>query len=94
MHPYTQALLSAVPIPDPLRERKRERILLQGDLPSPIDPPKGCVFNTRCWKAQDICFSQAPALDEVAPDHRAACHFPEVRQDLTGITGTTSAPSV
>lgn len=92
VHPYTQALLSAVPIPDPLRERQRERILLQGDLPSSINPPTGCVFNTRCWKAQEICFTQAPALAEVSSGHKAACHFPEVRQDLTGITdGSVSA---
>ncbi len=76
-HPYTKALLSAVPIPDPEIERKRERIILRGDLPSPVNPPAGCVFNTRCWKAQDICRTAVPALVEISPKHTLACHFPE-----------------
>lgn len=75
-HPYTKALLSAVPIPDPKLERSRERIILKGDLPSPINPPTGCVFNTRCWKAQDICRSKAPELLQVGKS-TLACHFPE-----------------
>jgi peptide/nickel transport system ATP-binding protein len=91
VHPYTQALLSAVPIPDPRLERQRERILLSGDLPSPINPPAGCVFNTRCWKAQEICFTEAPQLEEVAPGHKASCHFPEVRPDITGISSRATA---
>ncbi len=74
-HPYTTALLSAVPLPDPRGERTRERIILQGDLPSPINPPQGCVFNTRCWKAQDKCRTEAPALVQLGAS-QVACHFP------------------
>ena len=77
MHPYTKALLSAVPVPDPDRERSRERIVLQGDLPSPINPPSGCVFHTRCWKAQDKCKIEAPQPVALRPNHLVACHFPE-----------------
>jgi len=76
-HPYTKALLSAVPVPDPIKGRQRERIILQGDLPSPMNPPAGCVFNTRCWKVQDKCRTDVPALVQIAPNHRLACHFPE-----------------
>ena len=75
-HPYTKALLSAVPIPDPIKERKREQIVLSGDLPNPASPPKGCVFNTRCWKAKDICFATEPELLQVGKS-QVACHFPE-----------------
>jgi oligopeptide/dipeptide ABC transporter ATP-binding protein len=77
MHPYTTALLSAVPIPDTKRKGKRERIRLQGDVPTPINPPPACRFHTRCWKAQDICKVVEPPLVELAPGHRSACHFPE-----------------
>jgi oligopeptide/dipeptide ABC transporter ATP-binding protein len=75
-HPYTKALLSAIPIPDPVLERKREQIILKGDLPNPANPPAGCVFNTRCWKAQDKCFTSEPALMQIG-NSQVACHFPE-----------------
>jgi len=76
-HPYTKALLSAVPQPDPKVERTRERIILQGDLPSPMNPPTGCVFNTRCWKATDKCRTETPVHVEISNKRSVACHFPE-----------------
>nr|WP_244173774.1 dipeptide ABC transporter ATP-binding protein [Streptomyces recifensis] len=78
MHPYTKALMSAVPVPDPKRRgAKSERILLRGDVPSPISPPSGCRFHTRCWKATEICKTTEPQLLELRPGQRVACHHPE-----------------
>jgi len=74
-HPYTQALISAVPIPDPSIEKNKKLILIEGDLPSPVDPPSGCVFRTRCQKAQDICATEKPEFKEVSNNHEVACHF-------------------
>ena len=82
-HPYTVALLSAVPVPEPARggpagpRSRRQRILLTGDIPSPLNPPPGCRFQSRCWKARDVCRTADPPLAELAPGHSVACHFPE-----------------
>ncbi|MFI6337133.1 ABC transporter ATP-binding protein [Streptomyces sp. NPDC050535] len=82
MHPYTKALMSAVPVPDPKRRgAKSERILLKGDVPSPISPPSGCRFHTRCWKATEICRTTEPPLIELKPGQQVACHHPENASD-------------
>src|SRR6266436_2479586 len=76
LHPYTQALLSAIPVPDPEIEARRKRIILEGDVPSPVNPPSGCNFHPRCWKAQAICREVIPPLEAKQQNHFAACHFP------------------
>ncbi len=77
-HPYTQALVSAVPVPEPSSRADRSRILLTGDVPSPIDPPSACRFRTRCWKAQELCATEMPLLEHrLAGSGKTACHFPE-----------------
>ncbi len=75
LHPYTQALLSAVPIPDPVVDRKRKRILLTGDVPSPVNPPSGCHFHPRCRLVQDVCKNEEPELRDVGGEHWVACHL-------------------
>jgi oligopeptide transport system ATP-binding protein len=77
LHPYTQALLAAVPIPDPKLEKRRERIVLKGEIPSPIRPPTGCRFNTRCPLAQAVCFEEEPAVRDMGGGHYVSCHLVE-----------------
>ena len=87
-HPYTQALLSAVPVPDPTLRNKREQIVLQGDVPSPANPPSGCRFHTRCFKAQDKCKVDEPELvnrPDGAGEHPSACHFAAPREIISTI---------
>ena len=99
LHPYTHALMSAVPVPDPSAKARRERILLTGDLPSPSNPPTGCVFHTRCPKyreeltdeQQTRCRTEEPLLEEKAPGHQAACHFAAPRPGLTAVLKTATA---
>ena len=99
MHPYTQALLSAVPIESPNQRGKRSRIVLEGDVPSPANPPSGCRFRTRCWKAQEICAEEEPPLvahDPARPELLSACHFAEALRplELSEDEAPAAAPTV
>ncbi|MGR7001866.1 ABC transporter ATP-binding protein [Yinghuangia aomiensis] len=90
MHPYTVALMSAVPVPEPGGRDRAKRILLSGDVPSPVNPPPACRFHTRCWKAQEICRREEPPLRELRPGHMVACHFPEHAPDEAQVPGTAA----
>jgi oligopeptide/dipeptide ABC transporter ATP-binding protein len=92
IHPYTRALLSAIPIPDPRENRARERVVISGEPPSPVDPPSGCVFHTRCPRVQDVCRSEVPRLSEYAGGHLAACHFP-INVTAAEAAASTRAPA-
>jgi oligopeptide/dipeptide ABC transporter ATP-binding protein len=97
-HPYTRALLSAVPVPDPAAERRRRRVILVGDVPSPVNPPSGCRFHTRCWLYERLgrpenCTTDDPAMRVLAGDQRVACHYAEeaIKTDV-GIAHISDAP--
>jgi oligopeptide/dipeptide ABC transporter ATP-binding protein len=104
IHPYTAALLSAIPVPDPRENRKRARLAVTGEPPSPVDPPPGCVFHTRCPRAQERCRVEVPRLSEYGNGHSAACHFPlnvtageaaaSVRSDTSPLDAADSTPTV
>jgi oligopeptide/dipeptide ABC transporter ATP-binding protein len=94
-HPYSVALLSAVPVPDPTKERQRQRIVLEGDVPSPANPPSGCHFHPRCWKAQEICKHEYPPLEPKRPGsgHITACHFPDLPSTPEPVAAAPASPA-
>jgi oligopeptide/dipeptide ABC transporter ATP-binding protein len=94
IHPYTAALLSAIPIPDPRENRRRDRIVVGGEPPSPVHPPSGCVFHTRCPRARDVCRTEVPRLTEYGNGHQAACHFPlnVTREEIAASTKSPLSP--
>jgi oligopeptide transport system ATP-binding protein len=95
LHPYTQALLSAIPVPDPLQERKRTRVILKGDVPSPVNPPTGCRFNPRCRYAEANCTTDEPPLIQVDANHTVACHYwQEIEQGTKRVTQEEAAAVV
>ena len=95
IHPYTAALLSAIPVPDPRENRRRERIVVGGEPPSPVDPPSGCVFHTRCPRARDLCKTEVPRLSEYANGHVAACHYPlnVTREEIARVDEVAAQPA-
>jgi oligopeptide/dipeptide ABC transporter ATP-binding protein len=94
IHPYTSALLGAIPIPDPKINRTRERVVVSGEPPNPINPPSGCRFHTRCPRATDICSSVEPQMTEYAGGHLAACHHPQnvTAEEITAATRSAASP--
>jgi len=94
IHPYTSALMSAIPIPDPRRNRARDRLVVSGEPPNPINPPSGCRFHTRCGRATDICRASEPPLTEYVDGHLAACHHPQnvTQEEIAASSRSEASP--